>query len=89
MLSFPMYEKGALPKAGLVVLGDIVLSEEVVAKEAKELSVSYTQRFWELFIHGVLHLLGYDHETDAAEQKMNRKTNTLLHDLLTANKING
>ena len=44
------------------ILGDIVISAETAKRQAKEFKVSFTEEFSRLLIHGVLHLLGYDHE---------------------------
>ena len=82
VLSFPMYENEKFPSKGLILLGDVVLSEETIQREAKALSISFEERFWELFIHGVLHLIGYTHTSDAEENKMNQKTKLLLKQIL-------
>ena len=64
VLSFPIYEKGeALTTADdPVTLGDIVLSVERTAEQAKELGHSFLRELAFLSIHSTLHLLGYDHE---------------------------
>jgi probable rRNA maturation factor len=46
-----------------IYIGDIAIGYEVVVKEAKELDMPIEVRFLHLFIHGLLHLLGYDHDT--------------------------
>lgn len=46
-------------------LGDIALARETIEIEAKEQHLSIEDHFTHLFCHGVLHLLGYDHENDA------------------------
>lgn len=43
-------------------LGDIFIGYEVLVKEAEDLKISEKERFVQLFIHGLLHLLGFDHE---------------------------
>lgn len=43
-------------------LGDIVISEEYAAKQAKALGYSFEEEILRLLIHGTLHLFGYDHE---------------------------
>lgn len=60
------------PLPGLpVVLGDVVLARETCAREATEIGVSFSDHLTHLTIHGVLHLLGYDHidEEDAVEME--------------------
>jgi probable rRNA maturation factor len=44
------------------ILGDIVISAETAAREAGEASVSFESELYFLLLHGILHLLGYDHE---------------------------
>lgn len=52
------------------LLGDIVICAPVVAKEAKEQSKPLHSHWAHMVIHGVLHLLGYDHNIDADAEKM-------------------
>ena len=70
VLSFPAFDlsPGELPKAedadpgtGLVPLGDMVISMERVAAQAKEYGHSNRRELAYLVVHSVLHLLGYDH----------------------------
>ena len=63
VLSFP-YE--AMPMAPL---GSIVISEDFVQQKAQELGHTTDDEFMLLFIHGLLHLLGYDHEIDNGEMR--------------------
>ncbi len=51
-------------------LGDIVISLEQAARQAAENKLDFDTEIKQLILHGVLHLCGYDHETDAGE--MNR-----------------
>ena len=69
VLSFPadMAEGVKLPKGvKLPLLGDIVLCAPVVAREAKEQKKPLSAHYAHLTVHGVLHLLGWDHQ-DARE----------------------
>ena len=52
------------------VLGDVVMSLETAAEEAKDLDISLSEHVSHLVIHGVLHLLGYDHITDGDAKTM-------------------
>ena len=52
-------------------LGDIVISLEQAARQAAENDLTLEREIKQLILHGVLHLCGYDHETDAGE--MNRR----------------
>jgi probable rRNA maturation factor len=70
VLSFP----SALPPGGLDgrarFLGDVVLAEETLAREAADQGITPADHFRHLVLHGLLHLLGYDHETDAQAHEM-------------------
>jgi pyridoxine 5-phosphate synthase len=60
------------PDAGLAgnILGDIVISWETAAREARREKTSVHQRLRVLLIHGLLHLLGYDHERSAVDERL-------------------
>ena len=51
-------------------LGDIIFSIETICREAKRDNKSINNHLIHLFIHGVLHLLGYDHKTEKEANKM-------------------
>ena len=69
VLSFPAFP---FPKGGKLppMLGDIVLASETVAREAALEEKPFENHITHLVIHGLLHLLGYDHETDAEAEEM-------------------
>ena len=69
VLSFPA-EQAEFEKAAAANLGDIVISIEQAARQAKEHGLSFENEIAQLILHGLLHLSGYDHETDHGE--MNR-----------------
>src|ERR1044071_6756852 len=48
-------------------LGDIAISAETAATQAKENGLSFDEEIAQLILHGLLHLSGYDHETDNGE----------------------
>ena len=54
-------------------LGDLIISLEYVHKDAQQKKVSFEERLKVLFVHGVCHLLGYDHETDKEWRSMRQK----------------
>ncbi|HUW51224.1 MAG TPA: rRNA maturation RNase YbeY [Sulfuricella sp.] len=59
--------------------GDIVLCAPVVAREAAEQGKSVEEHYAHLTVHGVLHLQGYDHETDAEAHQMEaQETQTVM-----------
>lgn len=57
------------PVGAELLLGDVVLSIETAAAQARSLACGLAERLDELLIHGVLHLAGYDHEVSAAEAR--------------------
>ena len=64
VLSFPMdFDMPNMP------LGSIVISTDFVEEKAKEYGHTFNEEFSLLFIHGILHLLGYDHEVDNGEHR--------------------
>ena len=72
VLSFPMLKPEELEAladapAGEALLGDIVLAYGVCAREAAEKGVSVAHHATHLVVHGMLHLLGYDHERGEEE----------------------
>ena len=78
VIAFPMRE-GEFSHLSPQLLGDVVISTDTAAKEARNFGMSKEQRFKELLVHGILHLFGYDHvvsEQDA--RKMEKKSQELL-----------
>jgi rRNA maturation RNase YbeY len=69
VLSFPA-EQDEFEKAEGSGLGDVVISVEQAARQAKENGLTFDQEIAQLILHGLLHLCGYDHESDSGE--MNR-----------------
>ena len=63
VLSFPIDDFPHAP------LGSIVINHELAASKASELGHSSEEEIALLFIHGFLHLLGYDHEIDTGEMR--------------------
>ena len=75
VLSFPAAD---MPGANPQPLGDIVLAYGVCATEAEEQSKALRNHLTHLVVHGVLHLLGRDHEVDADAEAMEAEERTLL-----------
>ena len=79
VLSFPMYEPGETPPAaGDFMLGDIVICPGQAAEDAREENIPFGEKVRELVLHSLLHLMGYDHETQEDARKMNRRRRDLL-----------
>ena len=75
VLSFPMVQPDLIDTLantddGEVLLGDIVLAHETCDREAIDRSVTTQDHAMHLIVHGVLHLLGYDHMTDSEAEAM-------------------
>lgn len=62
-------------------LGDVALAHGVCAREAAEQGKSLDQHLAHLVVHGVLHLLGYDHETDHEAEAMEALERSILESL--------
>ncbi|WP_119301569.1 rRNA maturation RNase YbeY [Dongia deserti] len=75
VLSFAALDAAKLgamgPKAGMPwLLGDVILASGVIVQEAKAQRKTIAHHLSHLAVHGVLHLLGYDHEEDKAAETM-------------------
>lgn len=76
VLSFPTFENLRKPKTrndytgSLILLGDLAICHSKTVKQAKEFNISYWDEFIHLFIHGTIHLMGYDHEISSKEESL-------------------
>ena len=72
VLAFPvdLPDIGAWPEGTPIPLGDLVICAPVVAREASEQGKGLAAHWSHMLVHGMLHLLGYDHETDTQAEKM-------------------
>ncbi len=68
VLSFPA--DGPRPPGARRYLGDVVLAAETVAREAAEQGIPPVHHLQHLVVHGLLHLIGLDHDTEAAAAEM-------------------
>jgi probable rRNA maturation factor len=84
VLSFPAGAGGADGH-----LGDIVLARETVEREAHEQDVSLVHHVQHLVVHGILHLLGYDHIATADAERMEALEIKILSELGVANPYTG
>ena len=69
VLSFPMESPFAENSVFGIPLGSIVISAEYAEEKAKNYGHTVQDELTLLFIHGLLHMLGYDHETDRGEMR--------------------
>jgi len=83
VLSFPAPPPppGHRPEGEPLFLGDVVLAAETVAGEARDQGIPLVRHIQHLVVHGVLHLLGYDHENDSEAEIMEALETRLLADL--------
>jgi metalloprotein, YbeY/UPF0054 family len=91
VLSFPMYESREEFNYALccndetpteaILIGDVVICKEIAEKQAKEIGQSTERELLYLFIHSLLHLLGYDHETVETKRTMRATEEKILRDL--------
>lgn len=79
VLAFATDEKPVIGKP--VLLGDVVLAYETVAREAKAQGKSLADHLRHLVIHGVLHLLGYDHVAAVPAKRMEALETRILASL--------
>ncbi|WP_273756025.1 rRNA maturation RNase YbeY [Bartonella sp. MM73XJBT] len=80
VLSFPAFpiKIGQIP--GLM-LGDIIIAQETVLLEAQREGKLFQDHLTHMIVHGVLHLLGYDHETDDEAHRMEKLEKEILQKL--------
>lgn len=69
VIAFAMRE-GEFADLSPHLLGDVVISMDTAAKEAQIAATSMERRFNELLVHGVLHLMGFDHETSEDDARV-------------------
>ena len=80
VLSFPMMgtEFNSVPTTQPLLLGDVVLSMEKIQSQAREQGHSVDCELMMLLTHGILHLIGYDHERSLQEERRMRKKEGLI-----------
>jgi len=70
VLSFPAHDIDGLPERAARMLGDVVICASVVGSEATDQGKSLADHWGHMLLHGTLHLLGHDHNTDAKAVEM-------------------
>lgn len=66
------------PQNNACILGDVVICTAVAKRQAKEYGHSFKREVCFLALHGLLHLLGFDHETEEDEKQMTRLQKEIL-----------
>ncbi|MCX8044433.1 MAG: rRNA maturation RNase YbeY [Desulfobacterota bacterium] len=78
VLSFPMHD-AQRPTIQPTLLGDVVVSVETALRQAQECGITLEEEIARLLIHGILHLIGYDHETCRKDARtMRRREQTVF-----------
>jgi probable rRNA maturation factor len=71
VLSFPLYEAGEASRGdGERLLGDVVISIDTARRQAADYDAPLQNELYRLLIHGILHVLGHDHEEPAQRAAM-------------------
>lgn len=82
VLAFPAADADTpMPPGAPLLLGDVVLAFETVRREAGEQGKPFADHLRHLVVHGVLHLLGYDHEDAADAEAMETREIAILAEL--------
>tara|TARA_B100000378_G_C17860734_1_gene348518 strand:+ start:126 stop:596 length:471 start_codon:yes stop_codon:yes gene_type:complete len=88
VLSFPQLLEGEPEIPGAPVLGDVAISLETASHQSEDHGLSLGEELTLLLIHGILHLLGYDHEiSDREEERMRKKTRELFEIIYPGKKL--
>lgn len=78
VLSFPLIEENQGLDLEEKLLGDIVISVEKAAEQAKEYNHSFEREMGFLVVHSMFHLMGYDHDHDEATADMRKREEAVL-----------
>ena len=82
VLSFPQFDDlNDLPEDGEIALGDVVICKEKAEEQAEEFGHSFEREIIYLFVHSVLHLLGYDHMDEDEKKIMRRREEEVMTEL--------
>ncbi|MBQ6901110.1 MAG: rRNA maturation RNase YbeY [Firmicutes bacterium] len=83
VLSFPQFYdlEEEIPEVGEICLGDVVICRDKAAEQAKEFGHSFEREIIYLFVHSVLHLLGYDHMEDDEKACMRAREEQIMEHL--------
>ena len=82
VLSFPQFDDlNDLPEEGEIALGDVVICKDKAEEQAQEFGHSFEREIIYLFVHSVLHLLGYDHMDEDEKKIMRRQEKAVMEQL--------
>jgi len=77
-----IFDTSPITHHGLLPLGDIVINLHQTERQAKEYGITFYQEVERLLIHGLLHLLGYDHEKNKYQARKMREIERELFEAL-------
>lgn len=83
VLAFPMMEDD---DEGTLMLGDVVICPEIAERNARELGHALDAELATLVVHGMLHLLGYDHQREDDKEKMDARSRAILSSFTASNR---
>ena len=79
VLSFPQYDDIRNPDdPQAICLGDVVICDDTARRQAEEYGHSYERELVYLFVHSVLHLLGYDHMDEEERREMRTREENVM-----------
>ena len=78
VLSFPQYEAKKYMTGPLIELGDVVVCKERAEEQSETFGHSFERELLYLFVHSMLHLLGYDHMEDDDKKEMRVKEEEIM-----------
>lgn len=82
VLSFPQFDDfDDLPEEGDICLGDVVICTDKAKEQAEEFGHTFEREIIYLFVHSILHLLGYDHMDEDEKALMRRQEETVMEHL--------
>lgn len=83
VLSFPQFYdlEDEIPEVGEICLGDVVICKDKAEEQAREFGHSFEREIIYLFVHSVLHLLGYDHMEDDEKACMRAREEQIMEHL--------
>jgi probable rRNA maturation factor len=88
VLAFAMQE-GEFGTVSAGLLGDVIVSIPTATRQARERNVEPLAEVTMLIAHGILHLLGWDHDTDAKDRAMRKETDRLVAAAVRAPLLKG
>ncbi|QSF13474.1 rRNA maturation RNase YbeY [Mycoplasma sp. Mirounga ES2805-ORL] len=81
ILSFDFGDKTIYDSLPILPIGELVISSEKVESQAEEFNHSVRREYCYLFTHGLVHLMGYDHETEEEREEMNNIVDEIFNPL--------